>query len=180
MHPLLSTQHGLPVSCIKPRVSNKQSSALMPTLTLGHIYYTSTLCGQQSHTCGNSCRVNLPTILASTEFLEEWMSWKHSKQPIFTRKKVLKALWILKELDPEKFALAEDILEKVGAMYLFVVLPNPLSSPLMTQKRKNSVLPVSTHKWKNALDFKTTMWIWPLFWITTVYPVTKHMVCEDL
>lgn len=48
-----------------------------------------------------------------------------AQQTAIARKNILKALWILKDLDPEKFPLAKDLLEKVGEMYLFVVLPNP-------------------------------------------------------
>lgn len=48
-----------------------------------------------------------------------------AQQTAIARKNILKAPWILKDLDPEKFPLAKDLLEKVGAMYLFVVLPNP-------------------------------------------------------
>lgn len=51
----------------------------------------------------------------------------HANSVSLLGKRVLKALWSLKDLDPGEFALAEDPIVNVGAMYLFVVLPNPFS-----------------------------------------------------
>lgn len=76
-HAAVCAQHTLaqqPVwltSLVRQAYGFQQSSALMPTLTLStsttHLLYVV----NRATPVGTACRVNLPPVLPSTEFLEE-------------------------------------------------------------------------------------------------------------